>query len=230
MLRVIGANTVGVGKVTFDVPGDYYYEVFEIKGSETYYTYDKTVYWCKYEIRLNEAENALVVSRFVIKDGGANGKVIYEGTDPQNLTFDFVNTYIPDSPPPDDTTTVDTTTDETTPDETTVPEDTTTDETTPDETTVPEDTTTDETTPDETTPDETTPDETTVPEDTTTDETTPVDTYPTPPNGDNSYVPPAKPILPQTGQVWWPVIVFGIIGAIFVIAGVSVSRRGRKDD
>ena len=81
--------------------------------------------------------------------------------------FDIINTHVPETTAPV----------ETTPEETTAPEETTPVETTPEETTAPEETTPVETTPDETTPVETTPEETT-PVETTPEETTPVETTP----------------------------------------------------
>lgn len=34
-------------------------------------------------------------------------------------------------------------------------------------------------------------------------------------------------MLPQTGQLWWPVWLFGIVGAAFVIAGLALRRGSR---
>ena len=31
--------------------------------------------------------------------------------------------------------------------------------------------------------------------------------------------------IPQTGQLWWPVMVLGIAGALFVLAGVAAKVR-----
>jgi outer membrane biosynthesis protein TonB len=93
--------------------------------------------------------------------------------------FDIINTHVPETTAPVETTPEETTAPvETTPEETTAPEETTPVETTPEETTAPEETTPVETTPEETTaPEETTPVETT-PEETTPVETTPVETTP----------------------------------------------------
>ena len=43
------------------------------------------------------------------------------------------------------------------------------------------------------------------------------DTTPPPPS------PPKR--IPQTGQLWWPVMALGIAGALFVLAGVAVKVR-----
>ena len=163
-LRVVGEDTVEVGKITFTQPGVYYYEVSEINTKASGYKYDKTVYWCKYTITLNDAEDALIVSNILIKDGNANGKILYDGEGPVTLTFDFVNEYNEVPPPPDETTT-----------ETTSPSDN------------------------------------------------------PPPKKDT----PPKRTLPQTGQVWWPMIVLAAAGIVFIAAGIAVSknsRKKRKDD
>lgn len=36
---------------------------------------------------------------------------------------------------------------------------------------------------------------------------------------------PDKPIIPQTGQLWWPVMVLAAIGLLFVIIGIGLRRK-----
>ncbi len=138
VLRTVGSETVNVGKITFDKPGDYFFEVSEVNTWNTNYKYDKSVYWCRYSIRLNEERNALVISNILIKRDNVNGEVIYDGEGPITFTFDFVNYY-------------------------------------------------------------------------------------------NDVPPPPPPDLPQTGQVWWPMIALAAAGIAFIFAGVIVSRRSRKN-
>ena len=52
------------------------------------------------------------------------------------------------------------------------------------------------------------------------------------PIGIGKIEPPPKPDkpdkpkrIPQTGQLWWPVMVLGIVGALFVLAGVAAKVR-----
>ena len=194
VLRTVGEETVEIGKITFNKPGDYYYRLSEINTGAEHFKYDKTVYWTKFEIRLNSSRDALVISRAVIKLGDANGKVVYEGSGDLTYVFKYTNTYENTTPPPDT--------------ETTPPD---TEPTPPDTETTPPDT--------ETTPPDT---ETNPPDTQTPPETTPV----TPSRGNGG----TPSILPQTGQVWWPVVVFGLLGVIFIVAGISVSKCGRKDD
>jgi len=130
-----GEGVAEFGKITFYLPGDYIYEVREINTGASGYTYDKTAYWCKYTVVLNDARTALVLERAVIKEGDANGKVLYEGTEPETFVFGYKNIY--------------------------------------------------------------------------------------------GEVPPPSP-LPQTGQIWWPMIVMAAIGIAFISVGVGISKRGRK--
>lgn len=46
---------------------------------------------------------------------------------------------------------------------------------------------------------------------------------PTPTDPSSPGDPPEK--IPQTGQLWWPVTVFGILGAFFVIIGAGLKRN-----
>lgn len=91
VVRTVGEGNAEVGSITFDTPGDYYFEVSEINTHEAGIQYDKTVYWCKYSIGYNEDQSALIVSSITVKNTDANGKQVYEGTDPQAFTFSFIN-------------------------------------------------------------------------------------------------------------------------------------------
>lgn len=135
IVRTVGEGTAEFGTITFTLEGDYVFEVREINTGVEGYKYDGTVYWCKYTVALDETENALVLERAVIKEGDANGKVLYEGTEPETFVFGYKNIY--------------------------------------------------------------------------------------------GEVPPPPP-LPQTGQVWWPMIVMAAIGIAFISVGVGISKRGRK--
>ena len=123
VLRIVGAGTAEIGTVTFDHPGDYFFIVSEINTGLTEFKYDKTVYWAKYEIRLNADQTELIIANIQVKFDNANGELIYEGRGPIRFSFAFDNTYRNPPPPPpppdtDETTTPDTTTvttDETTP-------------------------------------------------------------------------------------------------------------------
>lgn len=145
IVRTIGAGSVDIGSITFDTPGDYYFEASEINTHEPGYQYDKTVYWCKYSIEYNEEHNALKLSGVTVKTDNANGRVLYEGEELPVLSFDFVN-YLNTTPykgtPVDDT----------------------------------------------------------------------VD----------------KGSLPQTGQIWWPMIVLAAAGIVCLLFGVIIMRRSKK--
>lgn len=146
IVRTIGEGSADIGSITFETPGDYYFEASEINTHEPGYQYDKTVYWCKYTIAYNEERNALTLSGVTIKTDDANGRVLYEGKEQPALSFDFVN-YL------------------------------------------------------NTTPSKGTP----------TDDT--IDKGP----------------LPQTGQVWWPMIILAVSGTFCVLFGVILMRRSKKE-
>ena len=219
IVKTRGAGRAEIGKIIFKAAGDYFFRVTEINTHESGYKYDNTVYFCKYEVRENAERTALVIRRIAVKYDNANGRVIYDGTGPLTLNFNFINDYI--KPPPDtETNPPDTETNP--PDTETNPPDTETNP--PDTETNPPDT---ETNPPDT---ETNPPDTeTNPPDTETNppDTNPPDTPTTPGMPSNNEKPE---ILPQTGQVWWPMVIMAVVGIICIAAGVIVSKRGRKDD
>lgn len=60
--------------------------------------------------------------------------------------------------------------------------------------------------------------------------TPPQPTEPTEPSNPSEPTEPTKPgdTLPQTGQLKWPIPVLGILGMVFLLAGLFVLLRGRK--
>lgn len=150
----------------------------------------------------------------------------------QKNIFVITNTDSSISPPgpgPDDTTSDDTTVpggDDTTtpPDDTTAPgeDDTTVPGGDEDDTTAPgEDETTAPTGEDTTAPDETGGEDTTKNNPDNKEETT-AHGEKTPEN--------EKPVLPQTGQLWWPVPVLLVLGTVLIIIGIVVSGKKKHTD
>ena len=192
IVRTVGEGIAEVGTITFDTPGDYYYEAREINDHASGYTYDKTVYWVKFEVRLNADRDKLVLSRVAVKYDNANGEIIYDGAGPLQLVFDFIN-YIDKPPVPTDS---DSTSD-------TESDTDTTDSSSETETTPP-------------------------PE---SESTPPSESESTPPDEpeNNSRNDGKKDNLPQTGQVWWPMMVMLAAGILFIVIGVVVSKKSRRN-
>ena len=90
VLQMKGAGDMTIGDLSFDKEGDYYYQASETKAVGDYIK-DTSVYWLKFEVR-KSGEN-LVIQRILLKKGGAEGTVVYDGTDPAGLTMGFTNRY-----------------------------------------------------------------------------------------------------------------------------------------
>ena len=174
VLRTVGGVEIEIGTVTFDHPADYFFTVSEINTGLRDFIYDKTVYWAKYQVRLNSDQTKLIIANIEVKYDNAHGDPIYEGRGPIQFSFGFENKFR--NPPPD------------------------TDSDTETQTPPPPDT-----------------------------ETNPPDTQ-NPPPDDTTHTTPDKHSekSPQTGQVWWPVMVFSVAGIMCIIIGVSLSRRSRR--
>jgi hypothetical protein len=90
VLQMKGAGDMTIGDLSFDKEGDYYYQASETKAVGDYIK-DTSVYWLKFEVR-KSGEN-LVIQRILLKKGGAEGTVVYDGTDASGLTMGFTNRY-----------------------------------------------------------------------------------------------------------------------------------------
>lgn len=89
-----GAEKVEIGTFTFTQEGDYYYEVSEVNNGLEGYSYDDHVYWYKYEVRRDETGKKLMVNRFLVKNGGAEGETTYDDNKVSDtVVFTFTNTY-----------------------------------------------------------------------------------------------------------------------------------------
>lgn len=88
-----GAEKIEIGTFTFTQEGDYYYEVSEVNNGIEGYSYDTHVYWYKYEVRRDETGKKLTANRFLVKDGGAEGTIIYDDKVSDTVVFTFTNTY-----------------------------------------------------------------------------------------------------------------------------------------
>lgn len=95
-----GAEKVEIGTFTFTQEGDYYYEVSEVNNGLEGYSYDDHVYWYKYEVRRDETGKKLMVNRFLVKNGGAEGETTYDANKVSDtVVFTFTNTYHKKSEP-----------------------------------------------------------------------------------------------------------------------------------
>lgn len=89
-----GAEKVEIGTFTFTQEGDYYYEISEVNNGIEGYSYDSSVYWYKYEVRRDESGKKLTVNRFLVRDGGAEGRTEYDGDHVSDtVVFTFTNTF-----------------------------------------------------------------------------------------------------------------------------------------
>lgn len=95
-----GAEKVEIGTFTFTQEGNYYYEVSEVNNGLEGYSYDDHVYWYKYEVRRDETGKKLMVNRFLVKNGGAEGETTYDANKVSDtVVFTFTNTYHKKSEP-----------------------------------------------------------------------------------------------------------------------------------
>ncbi len=97
-VRRSGAGTINLGVLTFEEAGSYAYTLSEVEGNASGYTYDTTVYHIEYTVV--EQAGSLVVSKVVVRKGGASGDVVFDGTDASTYTCVFANPYDDETPPP----------------------------------------------------------------------------------------------------------------------------------
>lgn len=95
VLQLTGEGELAIGTITFEEAGEYFYQLSEIKGKNSLFTYDDTVFWIKYVVGLNAAEDSLEIKQTEVRLGGSTGEV-YTVTD----AFPFENEYIPPTPTP----------------------------------------------------------------------------------------------------------------------------------
>lgn len=69
-VTIDGAGTASFGTWSYTKPGDYIYQVQEVAGDDSHYTYDKTIYTITDTVTLNDAGD-LEVNRTITKDGEA---------------------------------------------------------------------------------------------------------------------------------------------------------------
>ena len=210
ILQIKGAGKLEIGKITFTDPGKYTYLCTELNTGEENFTYDETEYWM--EIEVKEGKTALEVSNVRITYG-VNGSLYYEGTDREEAIFVFTNAYEeePETPEPE------------TPKET---ESETPKETEPETSKETEPVTSKETEPETSKETESETPKATEPE---TPKTTEKQTEPRKSVKPETPTKPGTPTttsrLPQTGQLWWPVLALAAAGIVLIIIGAAVKRK-----
>ena len=237
VLQLTGPGELKIGTITFDEPGEYFYELSERPGNDSHYTYDESRYWIKYVVVLNSAGDRLVLRETVVRLGNATGEIISE-TSVLESPLKFENKYKPDVTPTPTPSVTPTVTPEVTPSVTP----TVTPEVTPSVTP----TVTPEVTPSVTPT--VTPEVTPSVTPSVTPEVTPSITPSVTPKATPSATPGVTPSggsgsssgggsgsssgkLPQTGQLWWPVWVLCGGGLLLLILGVFFVKRsaGKKN-
>ena len=94
VLVLTGQGDLEIGSITFDKEGEYFYQVTEQKGQDSHYTYDDTVYWIKYVVGKNAAEDGLEVKQTEVRKGGPTGTVVSD-----TAVLPFENKYTPGTSP-----------------------------------------------------------------------------------------------------------------------------------
>lgn len=69
MLKISGAHKDHFGSISFDTPGEFIYEIREIKGDADY-RYDETIYTVTYDVSENDAKDGTTVKLKSVMDGG----------------------------------------------------------------------------------------------------------------------------------------------------------------
>ena len=239
VLQLTGPGELTIGTITFDEPGEYFYELSERPGNDSHYTYDESRYWIKYVVVLNSAGDRLVLRETVVRLGNATGEIISE-TSVLESPLKFENKYKPDVTPTPTPSVTPTVTPEVTPSVTPSVTPTVTPSVTP--------TVTPEVTPSVTPT--VTPEVTPSVTPSVTPEVTPSITPSVTPKATPSATPGVTPSggsgsssgggggsgsssgkLPQTGQLWWPVWVLCGGGLLLLILGVFFVKRsaGKKN-